>query len=72
METRNVELELLSLHACAELTGRKLSTWRKDVLLRKIPVVRIGRQIRVRRSDLEKLLARGFRPALVSGNNNAA
>jgi hypothetical protein len=46
------------------LTGYKLATWRKWVLLRKIPVVRFGRRIKVRESDLKKLLDAHYVPAL--------
>ena len=63
MEIRDPD-QLLTLATCAELTARKLSTWRRDVLLKKIPVVRIGRQVRVKRGDLEKMIARSYRPAI--------
>ncbi|MEO7863784.1 MAG: hypothetical protein ABIU05_25805, partial [Nitrospirales bacterium] len=38
---------LLTLCEAEQLTGRKVSTWRKDIRLRKVPYVRLGRQIRI-------------------------
>jgi hypothetical protein len=63
MESRDPD-QLLTLAVCAELTARKLCTWRRDVLLKKVPVVRIGRQVRVKRRDLEAMIARSYRPAI--------
>jgi hypothetical protein len=51
---------LLSLLECEDRTGRKVATWRKDILRRKIPFVRIGRQIRVPADFIEKLIADGY------------
>ena len=63
MEIRDPD-QLVSLPYCASVLDRKLSTLRKDVFLRKIPVVRIGRQVRVKRRDLEAMIARSYRPAI--------
>jgi hypothetical protein len=63
MEIRDPD-QLLTLATCAARTQRKLSTWRKDVLLKKVPIVRIGRQIRIRQRDLDAMIAKGFRPAI--------
>ena len=56
--------ELLTLFECEALTKRKVSTWRKDIRLRRVPHVRMGRQIRVQRSVVEQLMRDGFRPAV--------
>jgi hypothetical protein len=56
--------ELLTLFECEAMTKRKVATWRKDIRLRKIPYVRIGRQIRVQRSVVERMMNDGFRPAV--------
>jgi hypothetical protein len=64
METTHDPDQLLTLRTCAALTERKESTWRKDVLLKKVPVVRIGRQVRIKRRDLEAMIARSYRPAI--------
>jgi hypothetical protein len=56
--------KLLSLDQCEALTGRKKSTWRKDVAERRVPVIRIGRQVRIALSTVEKLIRDGFQPAL--------
>ena len=62
--------ELYTLRECANLTKRKESTWRADIRARRIPFIRIGRLVRIRKSDLNAMLNRGFRPAI--GENNAA
>jgi hypothetical protein len=63
MEIRDPD-QLLTLPYCASVLERKLATLRKDVLLRRIPIVRIGRQVRVKRRDLEAMIARSYRPAI--------
>jgi excisionase family DNA binding protein len=55
---------LLSLDQCAELTGRKKSTWRKDVAERRVPVVRLGRLVRIPLSAVQALIRDGFTPAI--------
>jgi hypothetical protein len=56
--------ELLTLFECEAMSKRKVSTWRKDIRLRKVPYVRIGRQIRVQRSVVEQMINDGFMPAV--------
>lgn len=56
---------LLSLHEAANLTGRKLSTWRKDVYLRRVAIVRIGRQVKIPLSEVQRLINQGYRPAIL-------
>jgi len=56
--------QLLSVFEAETLTGRKAATWRKDILLRKIPCVRIGRQVRIPLEAIEELIRKGYRPAL--------
>ncbi|MGH8615541.1 MAG: helix-turn-helix domain-containing protein [Gammaproteobacteria bacterium] len=64
--------ELLTLDECERLTKRKKSTWRADIRAKKIPYIHLGRLIRIRRSDLNALLTRGFRPSVSVGGNDAA
>jgi len=56
--------QLLTVFEAETLTGRKASTWRRDILLRKIPCVRIGRQVRIPIEAIEQLVREGYCPAL--------
>ena len=53
--------ELLTLAEAELLTKRKVATWRKDIRLRRIPSVRLGRQVLIPREAIEELIARGWR-----------
>ncbi len=61
---RKAEPELLSVQDLERLTGRRAATWRKDILLRRIPTVRIGRLVRVPREALDALIRKGWRSAV--------
>ncbi len=43
------------------MTGRKASTWRRDIFERKIASVKIGRQVRIPLSEINKLIEAGWR-----------
>ncbi len=53
--------ELLTLAEAELLTKRKVATWRKDIRLRRIPSVKLGRQVLIPREAIEDLIARGWR-----------
>ena len=55
---------LLTVTEAEGMTGRKASTWRKDIHLRRIPTVRIGRQVRIPLSAIQALVTKGFTPAV--------
>ena len=55
---------LLTVWEAERLTGRKASTFRKDIHLKKIPTVRIGRQVRIPLSAIQALVASGYSPAV--------
>jgi excisionase family DNA binding protein len=57
--SNTAQSELLTLRECEELTKRRVATWRNDIREKKIPYVRIGRQIRIPREVLELLIAQG-------------
>ena len=59
---------LLTLREAEQLTGRKVSTWRKDIRLRRVPYVRLGRQIRIPLEAVCELIAAGYRPAVSQMN----
>jgi excisionase family DNA binding protein len=54
---------LLGLKAVADLTSLSVSTIRREIRLRRLPVYRIGRAIRVSEADLEAYLAKRRRNA---------
>jgi excisionase family DNA binding protein len=56
--------KLLTVQEAERITGRKASTWRKDILNRRIPVVRIGRQVRIPAEAIQALIRKGYRPAV--------
>jgi hypothetical protein len=55
------EKRLLTVKEAEQITGRRASTWRRDILLRRIPSVRIGRQVRIPVQVIEKLINEGWR-----------
>jgi hypothetical protein len=52
--------QLLTLKDLERFTGRKIATWRRDIRLGRIAIVRIGRQVRVPVEAFEELLRRGY------------
>jgi hypothetical protein len=56
---------LLTLKEAEALTGRRVSTWRKDIFEKRIPVVHLGRrQVRIQFSVIRAMFEEGFRPAV--------
>jgi excisionase family DNA binding protein len=56
--------KLLTVQEAEALTGRKVATWRKDILCRRIPYVKIGRQVRIPLEAIEDLIRKGYRPSV--------
>ena len=56
--------QLLTIFEAAARTGRKVSTWRRDILLRRIPYVKIGRSVRIPVEVVERLIRDGWRDAV--------
>jgi excisionase family DNA binding protein len=56
--------ELLTPQEFADAVRWKLATVYSKVSRRELPAVHIGRSLRFRRSDVEKLIRAGLRPAL--------
>ena len=50
-------MQLLSLKEAAERTGSSLAFWRKQISLKTIPVIHVGRLVRIAEDDLEAWLA---------------
>jgi len=53
--------ELLTVQEAEILTGRKASTWRRDILKRQIPYVKLGRQVRIPRAVIDELIRKGYK-----------
>jgi hypothetical protein len=58
--------KLLTLRQAEEMTGRRVSTWRRDILRRRVSYVKIGRQIRIPLEVINDLVRSGYRPAVNS------
>ncbi len=52
--------KLLTVLEAEALTGRKASTWRKDILKRKVPYVKIGRQVRIPAWAIQEMIRVGY------------
>jgi excisionase family DNA binding protein len=52
---------LLTVVQAEEITGRKASTWRRDIFEKKIAVVKLGRLVRIPMSEIERLVTEGYR-----------
>ena len=62
----NKTKRLLTVFEAEAITGRKAATWRRDILLKKIDYVKIGRQVRIPLEVIEDLIKEGYRPAINS------
>lgn len=60
--------QLLTVFEAAARTGRKVSTWRRDILLRRIPYVKLGRSVRIPVEVVDRLIRDGWREAVDSGD----
>lgn len=56
--------KLLTVYEAEALTGRKAATWRRDILKRKIPYVKLGRLVRIPRKVIDDLIRKGYRPSV--------
>ena len=57
------DLQLLTLKEAETLTGRKAATWRADIRKRKVPSVKLGRQVRIPLEAIRDMIQRGWRGA---------
>lgn len=55
---------LISFAEAEEITGIKQTTWRAWAARRRVPVVRLGRRVKLRESDLQKLIESNLIPAV--------
>ena len=54
--------KLLSVFEAQAMTGRKASTWRRDITERKVASVKLGRLVRIPLSEVQRLIRSGYRP----------
>lgn len=54
--------DCVTVREAAERLGLRESTIRKWILQRKLGVVRLGRAVRLRTSDLDRMLKESYRP----------
>ena len=59
--------KLLTVFEAEARTGRKASTWRRDILTKKIPYVKLGRSVRIPAEVIDRLIAKGWREATTEG-----
>jgi excisionase family DNA binding protein len=64
--------ELLTVAEAAGLLRLKPSTLRAWILRRKLPYCKVGRLVRIRRADVEALIAASLVPARPAGDGEAA
>ena len=51
---------LLTVFDLERITKRKVSTWRKAIAQGQVPIVRIGRSVRIPAEYVEELIRRGW------------
>ncbi len=52
--------ELLTVFDCERITKKKVSHWRKAISRREVPIVRLGRSVRIPREFIEKMIKQGW------------
>lgn len=62
---QNIHHDLLKLGEFCDPLKIKLATGRSWILKRRIAVVKIGRLVRIPKSELERIVKEGFRPAKI-------
>ncbi len=54
------EDKYLTVFEAEQMTGRKAATWRRDILLKRISVVKFGRCVRIPLSEIHRLISEGY------------
>jgi excisionase family DNA binding protein len=57
----NTKGKLLTVDEAEQRTGRKAATWRRDILLKRIPYVKLGRSVRIPEEVIESMIKKGWR-----------
>ena len=58
---------LLTVQECEAMTGRKASTWRRDILERRIAYLKLGRQVRIPIEVVQQLIDQSWRHPIQGG-----
>jgi len=53
----------LTVFEAEELTGRKVSTWRRDILEKRVAFVKFGRSVRIPLSEIQRMVRDGWHEA---------
>lgn len=61
---------LLTVFEAEARTGRKASTWRRDILQRKVAYVKIGRSVRIPEEVVDTMIAQGWRDSIAVPEEN--
>lgn len=61
---------LLTVFEAEARTGRKASTWRRDILQRKVAYVKIGRSVRIPEEVVDAMIAHGWRDSIAVPEEN--
>jgi excisionase family DNA binding protein len=56
--------KLVTVTEAAQRLSLKPATIRKMIFQRRVPVVKIGRSVRIKEEDLEAIIRRGYQPAM--------
>jgi hypothetical protein len=59
--------QLLTVGEAEQLTHRKKASWRRDILERKIPYVKLGRSVRIPIEVVEEMIQQGWREPVSVG-----
>lgn len=60
-----IQKEYVSVREAEEITSRSAWTWRKDVRERKVASVKLGQQLLIPRSEIDRVMRENFRPARI-------
>ena len=67
---RKASQQLLTVVEAEARTGRKASTWRRDILLKKIPYVKLGRSVRIPVEVVDRMIEQGWKDPVLAGGAN--
>ena len=68
-QVKRITERLLTVFELEQLTGRRVSTWRKAILEKRIPVVRLGRSVRVPIEAVQRMIDEGWQDAIATGGD---
>ena len=64
LDSGGVLEEMYTVAELATITKSSEAKWRKKISRREIPIIKIGRQVRIPKSYVTKMLADGFQDAV--------